>query len=91
MTKKHKLAKCVTANLFIEDSQGNCGRYHCPMAVLRSFLSKLATTEGYGIKQDDDVSKLSDEMIVKTLLQTGKLSFKVNKQEKKLESMDIFE
>ena len=84
---KRKLSTYITAKLMVEDADGNWQRYHCPMAVLRSFFSLLATSEGSGIKESD-VTKLSDDMIAETLLQCGKIKFEVNEEDKKIESMD---
>ena len=59
------------------------------MPVLQEFFIQLATIEGYGIEETNDVYNLSKGMIVKTLHQTGNVRMKVNLQEKKLEEMCI--
>lgn len=79
----------MTANIIIQaegDDKTASVRYHCPMVALRSLFAVLSITEGYKFKEQD-ITELSEDMVVETLLHIGEVEFEIRKEEKLIESM----
>lgn len=87
-TLKRNMTTHVTANVIIEDDNGETERFHCSMAVLKSTFSSLCDTDGYNIKVND-LNNLSEDIIAETLLLIENIGFLVNKEEKTVESIEI--
>lgn len=85
---KESMSSAVTANVIIDVGGQNIGRFYCSGTVRNSMFLSIVKTEGYTIKETE-VRKLSWKLIVEMLLLIKTVSFKVSKEDKVVESMEV--
>lgn len=87
--RKEKLKETVFANLVVggEDNE-TIGRFHASESVLNAMFNSIASTKDYNISVED-VSELSEDMMVETLLLVKKVMFELVMEEKVIEKMQV--
>ena len=83
---KRNLPMNLSANVVIRESNGLSERYQLPMAVLKTLFDDLSKTPGYTI-EGQDITQLSEEMVIEKLLLLGLATFSVNDEDKLIVSV----
>ncbi len=83
---KRNLPMHLSANVIIRQSNGSSERYQLPMAVLKTLFNELSKTPGYTIG-DEDITQLSEEMVIETLLLLGLATFSINHEDRLIVSI----
>ena len=80
----------VSANIIVSGEDDEViGRYCCNSSVLNAMFNSIAAAKNYNIAIDNNVSELSENMIIDTLLLVNKVFFKVNEDDKAIEYMEV--
>ncbi|KAL9951087.1 hypothetical protein ACROYT_G043683 [Oculina patagonica] len=85
---KNSMSSTVSANVNVIQGAESIGRFYCSPGALSAMFQSISKTDGYNIEEADP-NKLSCDMIEKTLLLIDKVAFKISKQDKIIESMEV--
>lgn len=87
--RKERMQASVYANIIVSGEDGEViGRFRCSSSAVSALFTSIAATENYNIAAKD-VTELSESMISETLLLVEKVLFKLNKDDKVIESMEL--